>query len=79
MDAIAPGKAEVWERILAEDAIVVDEFGRRQDKRGLVKELRPLPAGFSGSIEVRNPTVRQYGDAAVVQWTGSPRGATRRT
>lgn len=68
MDAIAPGKAEVWQRILAEDAIIVDEFGRKEDKRGLVAGLKPLPAGFSGSIEVRNPTVRQHGDTAVVHF-----------
>lgn len=68
MDAIAPGKAEVWQRLLAEDAIIVDEFGRKEDKRGLVAALRPLPPGLSGSIEVRNPIVRQHGDAAVVHF-----------
>jgi len=66
MDAIAPGKAEVWDRILADDATVVDEVGRREDKRQAVRDLKPLPSGFSGSIELRDPHVRQYGDTAVI-------------
>lgn len=66
MDAIAPGKAEVWERLLADDAIVVDEFGRRQDKRQAVRDLKPLPNGLSGSIALRDPQVRLWGDTAVI-------------
>jgi ketosteroid isomerase-like protein len=68
MDAIAPGKAEVWDRLLAEDAIVVDEFGRKQGKRDAVKDLKPLPAGFSGTIEVRDPEVHAFGDTAVIDF-----------
>src|SRR5262245_26234913 len=65
-DALGTGKAEVWERALAEDAVVIDEYGRRQTKAEIVKDIRPLPAGFTGSIEVRTPHVRQYGDAVIL-------------
>ena len=66
MDALVPGKSEVWERILDPEAVVIDEFGRRQDKREAVASVRPLPKGFSGSIELRQAHVRQHGDVAVI-------------
>jgi hypothetical protein len=65
-DALGDGKAEVWERTLAADAVIIDEFGRRQTKAEAVASMRPLPKGFSGRIEVRNPHVRTYGDTAVL-------------
>jgi len=66
MDAIGEGRKDVWQKIVADDAQVVDEFGRRQGKREMVESLRPLPKGFSGSIEIRNPRVTVYGDTAVI-------------
>jgi hypothetical protein len=67
MDALIPGKADVWQRILADDALIIDEFGRLQSKAEAVKSIHPLPAGFAGSIEIRDPQVRVFGDAAVLQ------------
>jgi hypothetical protein len=66
MDAIGTGDRGVWNRIAADDAVIVDEFGRRQTRRELVEGLRPLPPGFSGSIEIRDPQVQVYGDTAVI-------------
>jgi len=66
MDAIGEGSKDVWRNIVADDAQVVDEFGRRQGKREMVESLRPFPKGFSGSIEIRNPRVTVYGDTAVI-------------
>jgi hypothetical protein len=65
-DALTAGKAEVWERLLTADAIVLDEFGRRQTKAEVVKDIRPLPAGFSGKLEVRDAHVHVYGDTSAV-------------
>jgi hypothetical protein len=65
-DALTDGKADVWEKNLADGAVVIDEFGRRQTKAEMVKDIRPLPAGFSGSIENRDPHVRQYGDTVIL-------------
>lgn len=67
MDALIPGKADVWQRILADDAVIIDEFGRIQDKAEAVKSVHPFPQGLSGSIEIRDPKTRIYGDAAVLQ------------
>lgn len=66
MDALVPGKADVWQRILADDVLITDEFGRRQDKAEAVKSIHAFPAGISGRIEVRDPHVRVYGDTAVI-------------
>jgi hypothetical protein len=67
MDALIPGKADVWQRILADDAIIIDEFGRIQDKADAVKSVHPFPQGLSGSIEIRDPKLRVHGDTAVLQ------------
>jgi hypothetical protein len=65
-DALATGDVALWTRVMADDGVVIDEFGRRQDKTEFLKGLRPLPAGFSGSIENRMPAVREYGTAVVL-------------
>jgi hypothetical protein len=67
MDALIPGEADVWQRILADDALIIDEFGRIQDKAEAVKSVHPFPQGLSGSIEIRAPKVRVHGDSAVLQ------------
>ena len=66
MDALGEGKPEVWRRVLADDVLITDEFGRRQTKAEAVKSIHPFPAGMSGSIEVRDAHVRHYGGAAVI-------------
>jgi len=67
MDALIPGNAEAWQRILADDAIVIDEFGRIQSKKEAVDSVHPFPKGFSGSIEIRDASVRVHGDSAVLK------------
>src|SRR5690348_15586759 len=67
MDALIPGKTDVWQRILADDAIVIDEFGRIQNKKEAVDSVHPFPKGFSGTIEIRYPSVRVHGDSAVLK------------
>ena len=67
MDALIPGNADAWQRILTDDAIIIDEFGRIQDKKEAVDSVHPFPKGFSGTIEIRDPSVRVHGDAAVLK------------
>ena len=66
MDALVPGKADVWQRYLVDDALITDEFGRRQTKKETVDGMHPFPAGVSGSIELRDVKVHVYGDTAVL-------------
>jgi len=68
MDAIVSGDGRVWERILHQDATVVDEFGRRQNKAEAIQALSPLPAGFSASIDVRRPRVHLQGATAMIEF-----------
>ncbi len=66
MDAVPTGHAEVWQRILADDAMIVDEYGRRQNKAEAVAGIHAFPSGFSGSIEIRDAQLRAQGDIAVL-------------
>ena len=66
MDAIVSGKADVWQRLLADDAMITDEFGRRQNKKEIVESIHPFPEGLSGKIEIRDAHVHVYGDTAVL-------------
>jgi hypothetical protein len=67
MDAIPTGNAQAWQRILSDDALLIDEFGRRQDKKEIVAGIHPFPTGFSGSIEIRAARTSVHGDTAVLQ------------
>src|SRR5262245_25259907 len=51
-DAIAPGNPEPWKKYFAEDGMYFDEKGRFMDKTALLKDVAPLPNGYSGSIKV---------------------------
>lgn len=68
MDAVTSGDKTVWERALAADCVVTNEDGDVFDKTRMLRDLTPLPAGFSGEIKVRDLTVRQAGNAAVVHY-----------
>jgi hypothetical protein len=67
MDAIPTGDAAIWQKTLADDAMIVDEFGRLQDKKEAVDAIHPFPPGLSGSIELRNTKTAVHGDTAVLQ------------
>ncbi|HEY8681817.1 MAG TPA: DUF4440 domain-containing protein, partial [Rhodanobacter sp.] len=67
VDAIPQGRQDVWQRTLADDAVIIDEFGRIQHKQDAVASLHPFPPGISGSIELRDPHAQQYGDMATLQ------------
>lgn len=66
LSAIAPGNWSVWEKYLDESILYTAEDGRTFTKAQLREEMKPLPPGYSGSIEVESADVRQYGDTAVV-------------
>ena len=65
LDAIAPGRVEVWRTLLHDSMIHVDENGIVRGKSELLKELTPLPAGLEGSIRVASFRLALHGDLAV--------------
>ena len=69
LDAIAPGDRKVWEQALAADAVYVDENGTVMDRTEFLKQLVPLPAGASGSIQIASYSAHISGDLATVVHT----------
>jgi hypothetical protein len=67
VDAIPLGDKAVWEKSLTDDAVIIDEFGRIAHKADTVASLHPFPVGLSGSIELRDAHVQQYGGTAILQ------------
>jgi hypothetical protein len=68
MDAIAPGDKKPWQRAIAEDAIIVDETGRRMDKRSFLETITGLPAGYGGSIKIAEVNARFAPRTAVLSY-----------
>jgi Domain of unknown function (DUF4440)/Domain of unknown function (DUF3471) len=66
LDAIAPGDRAVWERLLAKDALYVDENGAVMRREEFLATLHPLPAGNSGHIAIVNYEATIRGDVALV-------------
>ena len=54
-DAVAAGDKTPWQKYYSEDCIFHDEKGRSLDKTKLIADIEPLPAGYSGTIKVKNP------------------------
>ncbi|MEX0643950.1 MAG: nuclear transport factor 2 family protein [Parvularculaceae bacterium] len=66
LDAIAPGRVDVWEKFLDDGLIHVDETGAVRTKAELIAELAPLPPGLDGNLKVDAFRMRLHGDIAVV-------------
>ncbi len=67
-DSVARGDKGIWDRTLDADCVITSEDGVVEDKAKFLSELTPLPKGFSGYGNVRDLTVRDLGDAAVVHF-----------
>lgn len=68
VDALVTGNAEPWKKYYAEDAIYSDEKGRTLDKAALVKDVAPLPKGYSGNIRIVHPQSRIEGNLALLNY-----------
>jgi hypothetical protein len=68
IDAIAMGRAEVWERYLDADVRFIDESGTVMTKKQMVEGTKPLPQGVSGTIRVTDFDVALHGDVAVATY-----------
>lgn len=67
-DAVAPGNKEPWKKYYADDAMFFDERGRAMDKAALVKDVQPLPTGYSGSIRIVNPKSHIENNVAILSY-----------
>jgi hypothetical protein len=67
-DAVAIGDQGPWKKYFAEDAMYFDEKGRSMDKVALVKDVTPLPAGYSGTIKVVKTQSHIERDIAILSY-----------
>lgn len=68
MDAVAAGDAGTWDRATDAGYILTTEEGQVMTKAELLKQFRPLPPGLKGTIVVRDLTVQDAGDTAIVRY-----------
>lgn len=67
-DAIVPGNQEPFKKYFADDAMFFDEKGRDMDKPALVKDVQPLPKGYSGTIKLVRPKSLIEGNVAILSY-----------
>jgi hypothetical protein len=67
-DAIVPGNQAPWKKYFAGDCIFADEKGRIFDKPKLIADIKPMPAGYSGTIKIVNPQSRIIGNTAILSY-----------
>jgi len=68
MDAVAIGDTGLWDRAMDDTCVVTSEEGEVLTKAAFLKALRPLPQGLSGQIVVRDLTVQDLKDVAIVRY-----------
>jgi ketosteroid isomerase-like protein len=68
MDAVASGDHAVWDQVMDETCVMTGEEGEQLTKAAFLKALHPLPRGLSGEIRVRDLTVQDLHDVAVVRF-----------
>ena len=67
-DSIAIGDKAIWDQTMDSGCIITTEDGEVMDKAKFLSDLRPLPRGFSGRGKIRDLTVRDMGEVAVVHY-----------
>jgi Domain of unknown function (DUF4440) len=68
MDSIATGDTRPWRQVLDPSCVVTSEEGTVMTKQELLDDLRPLPPGLTGNIVVKELTVQEFPDLAVVRY-----------
>jgi hypothetical protein len=53
-DDLAAGNRRAWELYFADDVLYFDEKGHAMEKKALMETITPLPAGYTGSITLKN-------------------------
>lgn len=68
MGAVAKGQKDVWDRVMDPSCVITSEEGQVTGKSQFLEEFRPLPAGLTGNITVRDLTVQEFPTFAVVRY-----------
>src|ERR1700691_297758 len=64
-DALVPGDAAVWDKYLDANVIYAEEDDTYKGKAQVLKELKPLPQGLSGTIKIELLSYHEEGGIAV--------------
>ena len=67
-DSLVSGNQAPWKKHFADDCIFADEKGRFFDKPKLIADITPLPAGYSGTINIENAQSRIIGNTAILSY-----------
>jgi len=68
LDSVAPGNQEPFKKYFADDTMFFDEKGRALDKAALVKDIQPMPKGYSGTIKLVRPKSHIEGNVAILSY-----------
>jgi Domain of unknown function (DUF4440) len=66
LDAIAPGDVGVWDRLIDDGAVQVDENDVVRNKKEMLEALKPLGPGLAGHLTIDDFRVVERGETAVV-------------
>ena len=66
MDAVTYGNPKIWDKYLDPQVVYIDEEGNISDNASLVAQIKPLPAGISGSIKTEVTELHVFADTAVL-------------
>lgn len=67
-DAVPPGNQEPFKKYYADDVLYSDEKGRTMDKAALLKDVEPMPRGYSGVIKIVKPQSHIENDVAILSY-----------
>lgn len=68
MGSIAHGDRTPWEELTDPEYVFTTEEGEVLTRQQLLAQLKPLPTGLVGDIAVKDLTVQEYADFAVVRF-----------
>lgn len=68
LNGIAAGDTLLWGKYLAPDFMIVSEDGSRSTRAAYLHDLKPLPAGVSGHINITAPHFHFTGNVAVLNY-----------
>lgn len=68
LDAIAPGQVEIWRGTLHDRVLLVTENNKVRDKPALLSELKPLPEGLVGRLQVGDFRTEHHGSTVVATY-----------
>ena len=73
LDAVAPGDVDVWKRYTHDRLVYVSENNTQLTKAQLLEELKPLPKGLIGELEVGTWSAEVYEGVAVTSYVADER------